>query len=65
MAARSALEELAQTGILQPKKVDKYTTGFLAREVFALLTLAERRLASTKWDTQQSLPIRNAPASPI
>ena len=29
-AARSALEELAQTGILQPKRVDKRTTGFLA-----------------------------------
>nr|MDT0660246.1 Fic family protein [Micromonospora sp. DSM 115978] len=63
-AARGALEELAKAGILQRKQVDRGTTGYLARSVFDLLTFAERRLASTRWDTRDSVPRRPVPARP-
>jgi Fic family protein len=63
-AARAALEELAEAGIVSRKKVDFGTTAYLARDVFELLTLTERRLASTRWDTRDSPPRRPAPARP-
>jgi Fic family protein len=63
-AARSALEELAEVGIVHRKQVDRGTTGYLARDVFALLTYTERRLASTRWDTREALPGRPVPARP-
>ena len=55
-AARTALEELANAKILSRKKVDRGTTAYLARDVFDLLTMTERRLASTRWDTRESPP---------
>lgn len=63
-AAWSALEELAASGILHRKQVDRGATGFLAHEIFDVLTFAERRLASTRWDTRESRPIRVVPARP-
>ncbi|MFI6741289.1 Fic family protein [Nonomuraea sp. NPDC050451] len=63
-AARQALEELAGAGILHPKQVERNTRGYLAREIFDLLTLTERRLASTRWDTRESPPGRIVPARP-
>ncbi|MDQ1292388.1 MAG: hypothetical protein QG608_266 [Actinomycetota bacterium] len=63
-AARSAVEELADARILTRKQVEKGTTGYLAREVFDLLTFTERRLASTRWDTRRSAPARPVPARP-
>ncbi|MFB4285108.1 Fic family protein [Nonomuraea sp. MTCD27] len=63
-AARQALEELAGAGILHPKQVERNTRGYLAREIFELLTLTERRLASTRWDTRESPPGRIVPARP-
>jgi Fic family protein len=63
-AARNALEELADAKILHRKQVDRGTTGYMARDVFDLLTLAERRLASTRWDTRQAAPNRPAPGRP-
>jgi Fic family protein len=63
-AARGAVEELAEAGILQRKRVDRGTTGYLARSVFDLLTFAERRLASTRWETRDSAPRRPVPARP-
>lgn len=63
-AARNAVEELATSGILSRKQVERGTTGYLAREVFDLLTVTERRLASTRWDTRESPPARPAPAAP-
>ncbi|GAA0438837.1 hypothetical protein Acor_79110 [Acrocarpospora corrugata] len=63
-AARQALEELAGAGILSPKQVERNATGYLAWEVFDLLTSTERRLASTRWDTRQSAPRRVVPARP-
>ncbi|MGH3811793.1 MAG: hypothetical protein ACRDUV_04970 [Pseudonocardiaceae bacterium] len=46
-AARTALEELAYAKIVTCKSVARGTTGYFARDVFDLLTIAERRLAST------------------
>ena len=63
-AARAALEELAEAGILSRKRVDRGTTAYLARDVFDLLTMTERELASTRWDTRESAPRRPAPARP-
>jgi Fic family protein len=63
-AARAALEELSDAGILSRKKVDRGTTAYLAREVFDLLTMTERRLASTRWDTREAAPSRPSPARP-
>jgi hypothetical protein len=58
------LEEFAEAAILSRKQVDRGTTGYLASEVFDLLTFAERELASTQWDTRESKPIRAVPARP-
>ena len=63
-AARLALEELADAGVLSRRNVDRGTTAYLAREVFDLLTLTERQLASTRWDTRDSAPRRPSPARP-
>ncbi|GII85941.1 hypothetical protein Ssi03_39310 [Sphaerisporangium siamense] len=63
-AARQALEELAKARILHPKQVERNTTGYLAREIFDLLTMTERRLASTRWDTRDTPPNRAVPARP-
>ena len=62
--ARAAVEELADAGIVARRRVDRGTTGYLATEVFDMLTYAERRLASTRWDTRQSEPVRAVPARP-
>jgi hypothetical protein len=64
IAARTALDELADAGILHRKQVERGTTGYLARDVFGILTFAERRLASTRWDTRESPPGRPVPALP-
>jgi Fic family protein len=63
-AARNAVEELADAKILSRKQVERNTTGYLARDVFELLTFAERRLASTRWDARESTPARPVPARP-
>jgi Fic family protein len=63
-AARQALEELHAAGILSAKQVERGTTGYLARDVFNLLTITERRLASTRWDTRERPPRRPVPARP-
>ena len=64
-AARGALDELATAGILTPRRVARGTTGFLATDVFAVLTSTERRLASTRFDTRVVKPNRATPAVPI
>jgi Fic family protein len=63
-AAKAALEGLAEANILTRKSVERGTTGYFARDVFDLLAFAERRLASTRWDTRKSPPIRPVPARP-
>ncbi|WP_127498510.1 Fic family protein [Actinoplanes solisilvae] len=63
-SARAALEDLAEAQIVSRKRVDRGTTAYLARDVFDLITLTERRLASTHWDTRESAPRRPVPARP-
>lgn len=63
-AAYKAVEELADAGVVTRKSLERGTTGYFARDVFELLTFAERRLASTRWDTRQTPPSRPAPALP-
>jgi len=63
-AAYKAVEEIAEAGIVSRKSLERGTTGYFAREVFELLTFAERRLASTRWDTRESPPSRPVPAVP-
>ncbi|MFJ6018054.1 hypothetical protein ACIQFP_01775 [Nocardiopsis alba] len=38
--------------------------AYLAREVLELITMAERALASTRFDTRVSVPNRSVPARP-
>ncbi len=63
-AARAALEELADAGILARRSVERGTTGYTATDVFSLVTHAERQLASMRWDTRTSAPNRPVPAPP-
>src|SRR5262249_59738537 len=44
---------LAEADILTRKNVERRTTGYFARDIFDLPTFAERRLASTRWDTRK------------
>ena len=62
--ARAALEELADSAILDRKAVERGTTGYVAREVLDLIAFAERRLGSTRFDTRASPPNRTVPAAP-
>lgn len=64
VAARAAAEELADAGIVSKRRIGN-TTGHFPTEVFELLTIAERRLASTRWDTRESPPNRPVPAVPV
>jgi Fic family protein len=41
-AARAALENLAETGVLRRKTVDRGSTAYIADEVLGLITYAER-----------------------
>lgn len=64
--ARKALDSLAGAGILRAKVIGKAgLTGYYADDLFELVTIAERRLASTRFDTRISPPAgRPVPASP-
>ena len=63
-AASLALDELRQAGILTTMSIERGATAFIAREVLDLVTLAERQLASTQFDTRAAAPNRPAPARP-
>lgn len=64
-AANRALEDLADAGILSSRSVGKKgNRGYLAHELLDILTLTDRRLASTQFDTKASAPIRPAPHIP-
>lgn len=63
-AARKALEELAEAGVLRRRQIERGTTAYFAADVFDLITFTERRLASTRWDTRESKPSRAVPARP-
>jgi Fic family protein len=58
--ASAALEELTAAGVLTARKLGR-AKAFLATDVFDLITFAERRPASTRWDTAAVPPSRPAP----
>lgn len=64
-AASSALEELRQAGILQGRPIERGATAYMSQEVLDLITLTERRLASTQFDTRASQPNRPVPAPSV
>jgi len=61
VAADRALAELVAAGILQAHK-RRGVRYYQARDVLELVTVTERRLASTKFDTRISPPARPVPA---
>jgi hypothetical protein len=63
-AALTALEELAAANVLVKRRLDGRTSGYLAMDVFDLITFAERQLASTRWDTTTADPSRVVPYRP-
>lgn len=63
-AASDALEELAGAGVVKKRRRDGRTFAYLAMDVFDLIGSAERRLASTRWDTGTAPPSRAGPARP-
>jgi Fic family protein len=63
--AVAALDELAGAGILTKRRLDGRTSAYLAMDVFELITYAERRLASTRWDTTAATPARPVPYRPV
>lgn len=63
-AASAALEELRHAGILTTKSIERGAKAYIAREVLDLITLSERSLASTQFDTRVSPPNRGVSALP-
>lgn len=63
VAAGRALDELVAAKILEPheRRGQRY---YQASDVLDLITITERRLASTKFDTRTSPPVRPVPARP-
>lgn len=64
MAANHALTELEEAGILESHAAGRGRRAYLATTVLDLITLTERRLASTRFDTRASDPNRPVPAPP-
>ena len=62
-AANKALGELAASGILSRSKRG-HTVFYHCDQLLDLVTLAERQLASTRFDTRVSKPNRPVPAKP-
>ena len=63
-AANSALDELTQAGILTANSIERGAQAYIAREILDLVTISERGLASTQFDTRISPPSRGGPALP-
>ncbi|MGI5951888.1 MAG: Fic family protein [Brooklawnia sp.] len=63
VAADRALAELATAGIVH-QSLRRGIRYFQAPDVLDLVTMAERRLASTQFDTRASRPVRPVPAVP-
>ncbi|MBS5826843.1 MAG: Fic family protein [Actinomyces sp.] len=62
--ASEALTQLADAGIFSTRSIARGTTAFIANEVLDLVTLSERKLASTQFDTRVSKPVRQVPRLP-
>lgn len=64
-SAAQALDNLTAAGVLTRKSIDRGVTGYLAHDVFDVITIAERRLASTRFDTSVAPPTgRAVPVAP-
>lgn len=63
-AASAALEELREAEILTTTSIERGAKAYIAREVLDLITVSERALASTQFDTRASRPNRAVPAPP-
>lgn len=63
-AANAALDELRLAGILTTRSIERGATAYIAHEVLDLITLSERAMASTQFDTSTSPPHRQVPARP-
>lgn len=59
-SAGKALGSLVDAGVLRKKSIARGVTGFLSDDVFELITLAEQRLAGTRFDTALALPSARA-----
>lgn len=64
VAAGRALDELTDAGILVTKTIAPARRAYLAQDVLDLIGWAERRLASTRFDTRQAPPRAGVPAPP-
>ena len=63
-AASRGLETLRAAGILATESIGAGRRAYTARAVLDTITWAERRLASTRFDTRISAPTRAVPARP-
>lgn len=63
-AATRGLEILRAAGILTTESIGTGVRAYTARAVLDTITWAERRLASTRFDTRISAPVRAVPARP-
>ena len=63
-SVRRALQQLSEAGITDSLAVGRGIRGHIARDLLDIVAHAERRMASTRFDTQVSGPDRPAPASP-
>lgn len=63
-AAGKALDELYVARILTRKAIGPGRQAYVADDLLDMITWAERRLASTRFDTRQSAPHRGAPTAP-
>ncbi|MBE9404957.1 Fic family protein [Brachybacterium sp. Marseille-Q2903] len=64
VAALRALDELHEAEILTRRSIGSGRHAYVSGEVLDLITWAERRLASTKFDTRKSPPHPGVPAPP-
>ncbi len=63
-AALRALGDLRDAGILETRSTGTRARAFVSREILDLITVTERQLASTRFDTSASPPHSGVPASP-
>ena len=61
---QGALSSARQAGIVTTRTIERGATAYMAREVLDIVTLSERALASTQFDTRVAQPNRSAPAAP-
>lgn len=63
-AAVRALAELQSAEILETRSIGRRRRAYIASEVLDLVAATERRLASTRFDTRLSPPVRPVPVRP-